>query len=393
MTNIIELPRPDKIYNKINPNKYNSEYELQIEIFQYLIDNHSADRRDLKQYAVEHDYNENILDNLNYSDNDVNLLFYSELDQLDIQEEVFYHPYVIPERVTMIFGYTKSGKTNYIFGLLNAIADNEQTEFLGFPINAHGRCLYVDAELNRNDHKSRRDSFLTVEAQENIAVYSKSANHLNGEMDLENIGFQNTIKRIIAKHSIKVVVFDNLQCLSDNDENLSKDFGPIAKYLNELKMMGVACVIVHHSTKQYKNQAGTQRHKNAMDLVVLIEAAPNSKPNVCESQAKVTDTRITLPDEFLSQSWRIKSNGSGLAEWEDKSSSKSKPGELKKKYIKHYKTIIELHKNNPNIAFTELAKSINVKDSKTAKARFNELVEAQHIEQNQDGTFTYKSIK
>ena len=391
--NIVELPRLDEIYNKINPNKYNSEYELQIEIFQYLIDNYQADRRDLKQYAVEHGYNENILDSLKYIDNDVDLLFYSELDQLDMQEEVFYHPYVIPERVTMIFGYTKSGKTNYIFGLMNAIADENQNEFLGFPINAHGRCLYVDAELNRNDHKSRRDSFLTENAQKNIAVYCKSGTHINGEMNLANISFQNTIKRIIAKHSIKVAVFDNLQCLTSNDEDKSKDFGPIAKYMNDLKMMGVACVIVHHSTKQPKNQAGSQRHKNALDLVVLIEAAPNSKPNVCESKAKVTDTRMTLPDEYLSQSWRINQTDSGLAEWIDKSSTKQKPDELKKKYIKQYKTIIELHKQNSNITFTELAKAIDVKDSKTAKSRFNELVKAQYIFQNQDGTFTYKTLK
>lgn len=82
---------------------------------------------------------------------------------------------------------------------------------------------------------------------------------------------QKVIYEYIKEYDIKCVVFDNYNSLRREEESEFLAWEKLERFLNKLKTVGVASVIIHHTNKGGQQQSGAQRKSDFCDLILRIQ--------------------------------------------------------------------------------------------------------------------------
>jgi hypothetical protein len=171
------------------------------------------------------------------------------------------HPWLREQESCMVYADTGVGKS--LFALSAALAVTGGGEFLGWspeekPGGQGWRVLYVDGEMHITDIQERAKMLLDAvagidrdRAMQNLQLLARQ--HQDPQATFPSItepaGTQFFLERITAG-KLDLVVLDNFSTLGEvEDENAASSFNPIQQFLLQLKVQGVATILVHHAKK------------------------------------------------------------------------------------------------------------------------------------------------
>ena len=96
----------------------------------------------------------------------------------------------------------------------------------------------------------------------------------------------------VLNEDIELLVLDNLSSLAPGiDENDKLAFDPVNRWLLEMRFMGVAIIMAHHTGKA-GNQRGTSAHEDHVDTALLIKN--DTSVNGCGFRVEVSKDRAFL---------------------------------------------------------------------------------------------------
>jgi predicted ATP-dependent serine protease len=146
--------------------------------------------------------------------------------------------------------------------------------FLGMQTPKRIPVLYVDGEMAADELRNRLKAFIAgmcPDAEELGDVHIVSA-HLepNGIPKIDTPQGRAAIMAAVRLNGAKLVILDNLSCLTDpEDESAAGSWSEVQELLLLLRAQGVAVVLGHHSTKK-GGQRGTSRRLDVLDVVLRL---------------------------------------------------------------------------------------------------------------------------
>lgn len=148
------------------------------------------------------------------------------------------------------------------------------------------KVLYVDGEMPLDDIRDRAgmlmrgkikqgDGFDGERAGRNLHFMTR---HQQGDIladfvDLADDDSRRTLLERIQREKIDLVILDNLSTLAAfEDEKAASAFNGPVDFLQRLKSIGTACILVHHTNKGGENFRGSTRIAATFETLVLLKA-------------------------------------------------------------------------------------------------------------------------
>jgi hypothetical protein len=192
-------------------------------------------------------------------------------------------PWLREQESCMVYAAAGVGKS--MFALSAALAIAGGGTFLGWKSDekktASGwRVLYVDGEMHIGDIQERARllldtipglnremvgenlSFLARQHQEPLAVFPSIT---------EPVGMTFMRERV-TKGPFDLVILDNFSTLGEvEDENAASSFNAIQQFLLNLKVQGVATMLVHHANKTGEDFRGSSKLAATFETIIMLE--------------------------------------------------------------------------------------------------------------------------
>lgn len=192
-------------------------------------------------------------------------------------------PWLREQESCMIYSAAGVGKS--MFALSAALAIAGGGTFLGWKPDQRKtgngwRVLYVDGEMHIADIQERARllidavpglnrevagenlSFLARQHQEPLAVFPSIT-------DAEGMTF---MRERVSKGPFDLVILDNFSTLGEvEDENAASSFNTIQEFLLNLKVQGVATMLVHHANKTGEDFRGSSKLAATFETIILLE--------------------------------------------------------------------------------------------------------------------------
>ena len=181
------------------------------------------------------------------------------------------------ESIGMVFAKRGVGKSWFCMCLALAITEGHD-QFLGWPLKEHGHVLYVDGEMALSDLKTRF-SLLSIDYRDNKNLLILPAEKLFREsvpISLDEVTEQRAISQMLDNlekedRRPKLLILDNLSSLRRSvNENDNSEMEALMMWMNELRHLGYAVLVVHHANKQGE-QRGASKTEDIMDFVIRLE--------------------------------------------------------------------------------------------------------------------------
>jgi KaiC/GvpD/RAD55 family RecA-like ATPase len=185
------------------------------------------------------------------------------------------HPWLREQESCMVYADTGVGKS--LFALSAALAVAGGGEFLEWrpdekPDGSGWQVLYVDGEMHITDIQDRAKMLLDAvagvdrdKAAQNLQLLARQHQEPDAAFPsiTEPAGTQFFLEQITAR-KLDLVVLDNFSTLGEvEDENAASSFNAIQQFLLQLKVQGVATILVHHAKKNSgDNRKGGERTGN-----------------------------------------------------------------------------------------------------------------------------------
>ncbi len=206
------------------------------------------------------------------------LISANEILRADIPQKKFLVSSFIPSAsFGMVFAPRGIGKSWFAFGLGKAIATGTDT-FLGWQIHEQGDVLFVDGEMSMVDLKERTKLLFGSEGSSRFHLLPSEELYKNGcpiclDMPNEHRAILNLLNFMRAtEKNPKLIILDNLSTLRRGvNENDNSETEKLLSFLVQLRHMGYAVLLVHHT-----NKAGEQRGASIievpMDYIIKLSA-------------------------------------------------------------------------------------------------------------------------
>ena len=179
--------------------------------------------------------------------------------------------------INMIYAKRGIGKTNFLIGIMLALASGES--LLGWEVPEPVEVLYVDGEMPGAALQTRLMKGLLglskkIEVQPRIVTPDAQSQPIRrlstpeGRADLEEV----------IQSSTKVIIIDNLACLYGGNENDADSWDEMQAFLLSLRTRGIATLIVHHAGKGGA-QRGTSHREDILDNVLNLRQPADYAPS------------------------------------------------------------------------------------------------------------------
>lgn len=190
------------------------------------------------------------------------------------QREYIIDPLIRPGEIGLISAGRGIGKT--WFALSIAMATTMQFPLVKWKKGKATGCLYIDGEMPGDYLQTRVRDLLT-------GGYTKEAEFIILSVDnmrsrglpaprLTNRGWRNAILNYLKSHEeIGLLIIDNLASLTPGlDENIKRDWDDINQWLLDLRAMGKAIIMIHHTGKA-GFQRGTSSREDILDFSIILK--------------------------------------------------------------------------------------------------------------------------
>lgn len=185
-------------------------------------------------------------------------------------------------------------------------------------------CLYIDGEMHPSRIKERIKLLTSGLPDEKASLFIMSVPLMYYEgkqpFSLAKDEYWDSIIRYlnINKH-VRLLIIDNISCLTHGiDENEKRAWDPISKRLLELRSLGVAVILVHHTGKG-GDQRGSSAHEDNLDVSISLRKPSDYNPTQgAKFNVEFTKARNILGDSVESFSFQIVADDSlsGELRWE-----------------------------------------------------------------------------
>jgi KaiC/GvpD/RAD55 family RecA-like ATPase len=170
-------------------------------------------------------------------------------------------PWLREQESCMVYAETGVGKS--MFALSAALAVAGGGEFLGWKPDERAdgsgwRVLYIDGEMHIADIKERAQILMHAvpsvdqeKAGMNLRFLARQQQEPDATFPLitEPAGME-FVREVVRQKAFDLVVLDNFSTLGEvEDENAASSFNAIQQFLLQLKVQGVATMLVHHAGK------------------------------------------------------------------------------------------------------------------------------------------------
>ena len=149
------------------------------------------------------------------------------------------------------------------------------------------KVLYVDGEMPLDDIRDRanmlmqgkiqqEDGFDREQAGQNLhfMAHHQQDDILADFVDLADADSRRNLLARIQRERIDLVILDNLSTLAAfEDENAASSFNGPVDFLQRLKSIGTACILVHHTNKGGEEFRGSSRIATTFETLALLKAA------------------------------------------------------------------------------------------------------------------------
>ena len=216
--------------------------------------------------------------------------------------EYVLEPFLAKKNVSLLEGYTGSGKTITAYEWCWSILTGEA--FLGEyePAKDLGPILYFDQDNPSNEVGERFKKIGLLGFQERFSYY-----HFKG-YDLENKDKLRELGKIVEYYKPCLVVFDTLIKFHQRDENSSTEMAIIMKRIRQIANLGPAVLVLHQLNKTEnarKGGRGSNEIQASADLefvilekreqgILTIESAKIRKERVDKIYMKIESSDTTL---------------------------------------------------------------------------------------------------
>ena len=181
--------------------------------------------------------------------------------------------------------YAASGVGKSLFALSAAMAVAGGGEFLGWHPEpkaggGHWKVLYVDGEMHISDIQERVRLLRAGMPKLDKSVLDKQLRYLARQHQDAGVRFpsiteqagQRFVLKRIESQKIDLVVLDNFSTLGEvEDENAAASFNSIQQFLLQLKVQGVATMLVHHTGKAEDNFRGSSKLAATFETIIQLE--------------------------------------------------------------------------------------------------------------------------
>lgn len=192
-------------------------------------------------------------------------------------------PWLREQESCMVYAETGVGKS--MFALSAAIAVAGSGEFLGWKPDerAEGtgwRVLYIDGEMHVADIQERARMLMNAvpsvdqeKAGENLRFIARQHQEPDAAFPLitEPAGMK-FVREVVRQNTFDLVILDNFSTLGEvEDENAASSFNAIQQFLLQLKVGGVATMLVHHAGKSGEDFRGSSKLAATFETIVKLE--------------------------------------------------------------------------------------------------------------------------
>jgi KaiC/GvpD/RAD55 family RecA-like ATPase len=175
---------------------------------------------------------------------------------------------------SMIYAWRGVGKTWFALSLAYAIARGDA--FLKWKANRSRSVLYVDGEMPAVEMQSRLDKLANGKIPEAFQFLSADLCE-RGIPDLSSAAGQSAIEHALGKAD--VLILDNISTLCRSGvENEAESWLPVQNWLLKLRRRGKTVILVHHAGKG-REQRGTSKREDILDLVINLRSPDSHKTN------------------------------------------------------------------------------------------------------------------
>lgn len=187
--------------------------------------------------------------------------------------------------LAMMFGAEASGKSFAVLDLLLSISTDEP--FLGHKI-IPGPCLYITGE-GISGLGNRATAWSLGKMGSHYLLHCSDLFTIPDPMQLDTKEGQADLLRALfylKRYRFRLIVIDTLHaCVSGLDENASDEVGSFLKFINQVKLLTGACIlVVHHSRKGSKEYRGHSSLAGAMDTMIHVHKRGHYVTLSCRKQ-------------------------------------------------------------------------------------------------------------
>jgi hypothetical protein len=192
-------------------------------------------------------------------------------------------PWLAQRGLVLLYAPTGIGKSWFAAGVAAAVASGGS--FGGYTADRPSRVLYIDGEMDPSDLQSRfgmiagasegTDAELVAE---NVSLFAR--HHQPPSVKFPNFGDpgdRRAILDLIRQQRPHLVVLDNLSTLSSvADENAAQAWDPVLELLQDIKPLGSAVLVVHHSNKAGGSYRGSSKIAVLFDTIMSLKEDPEA---------------------------------------------------------------------------------------------------------------------
>lgn len=199
----------------------------------------------------------------------------------------------LPEKVSIIKPWLKQGEIGLIsaargvgktwLSLFIAMAATRDMKIGKWETETPTGCLYIDGEMAAYDMQQRLLELHKVCNRNKAPFNLLSVDHLRSSggsaPNFVNINCRKGVLDYLKKNQdIRLLIIDNLACLTPGiDENSKKEWDQINQWLLELRAIGTAVIMIHHTGKSGK-QRGTSAREDLLDFSIDLKNPQGYSP-------------------------------------------------------------------------------------------------------------------
>ena len=211
------------------------------------------------------------------------------LENKPSEREFLLYPWLPKAGLAMIYAAAGVGKTFFALNIAYAMAGGG--DFLKFICPKPVRILYIDGEMTYKVMQPRIEMIAKAQGKLN-----DDSNFLlvccddfpNGAMPkLSTLEGQSFFNIMIADYKVDVVIVDNISTCTNLVENNAEEWNIMQDWQISLKAKNVGMILIHHTSKDGKNQRGTEKRKDIQDTCILLQEVNNGETEMA-SQFKIT---------------------------------------------------------------------------------------------------------
>ncbi|GGL71070.1 AAA family ATPase [Wenxinia marina] len=226
-------------------------------------------------------------------------------------------PWLRSEESAVLWAASGVGKTMLSLSIALAVAGGGRVG----PWNAPKplKVLYVDGEMNLQDVRDRVELLVGTDgilgtpeeqsqALSNLTITARQDQTVGKAFyDLTNLDSQNCLLDRVRRGKINLLVLDNLTTLTDDleDENASVAFKKVQDFFLNLKRLGVATILVHHSNKGGKQMRGSSALETTFEVIIGLKKPSIARPGQASFVLEFGKYRAQGDHSLDTQTWTL----------------------------------------------------------------------------------------